>query len=262
MPEEILNAYIDESGDEGFKPGASQWFIVSAVVVKQANDRVVASAINEIKHRLWGNITRQPLHWVRLRHEKKRVVIHEMSKQNFTLFAVALEKKYLVRERFDSHYDRQNRMKFRWAMYFYTTKLLVERICKYAERKGAQVNLIFENRSSISYKDLRDYLTFMTDYPGPYSRRPTIPRQMIKSVEPHNKEVKKLLQVADACSGALQDALEINQYGDVEESYIMGLAEKFDRPSGRLWGIGLKLFPRSMQKVRDEYRCYGWMEKI
>jgi len=262
MPEDILNAYIDESGDEGFKPGASQWFIISAAVVKQANDRGVASVINEIKHLLWGEVTRQPLHWVRLRHEKKRVVINKIKEKDFTLFAVALEKKYLARERFDSHYDREHRMKFRWAMYYYATKLLVERICKYAERTGAQTNLIFENRSSISYKDLRDYLTFMTDYPGPYSRRPTIPRQMIKSVEPHNKEVKKLLQLADACSGALKDALEINQYGDVEEAYINGLADKFDRPNGRLWGIGLKLFPRPMQQVQEEYKCYNWMAKI
>jgi hypothetical protein len=262
MSDNILNAYIDEAGDEGFQTGASQWFIISSVVVKDSNDRDIARVINDIKSRLWGNVTRQPLHWTRLRHDKKRVVIQEISKHDFTLFAVALEKKYLARERFDSHYDRENRMKFRWAMYFYATKLLVERVCKYAERQDAQVNLIFENRSSISYRDLRDYLTFMADYPGPYGRTPTIPRKMIKSVEPHNKEVKKLLQVADACSGALKDALEINQYGDVEESYIMGLADKFDRPAGRLWGIGLKLFPRSLKAVQDEYKCYSWMAKI
>jgi len=262
MSEKILNAYIDESGDEGFKEGASQWFIISSVVIEQSNDRDVAKVINDIKYRLWGNVTRQPLHWKRLRHNKKRVVIQEISKHDFTLFAVALEKKYLTRERFDSHYDRENRMKFRWAMYFYATKLLVERICKYAERQGARVNLIFENRSSISYKDLRDYLTFMTDFPGPFSRRPTIPRRIIKSVEPHNKEVKKLLQVADACSGALKDALEINQFGDVEESYLIGLADKFDRVNGRLWGYGLKLFPRSVRAIQEEYSCYGWMAKI
>jgi len=262
MPEDILNAYIDESGDEGFKPGASQWFIISAVVVKQTDDRDVASVINEIKYRLWGEVTRQPIHWVKLRHNKKRIAIQEISKKDFVLFAVALEKKYLNRERFDSHYDRENRMKFRWAMYFYATKLLVERICRYAEREGALVNLIFENRTSISYKDLRDYLTFMTEYPGSYSRKPTVPRRRIKSVEPQNKEVKKLLQVTDACSGALKDALEINQYGDIEESYIMGLADKFDRYSGRLWSIGLKLFPRTRQDVRGEYNCYEWMAKI
>ena len=262
MSDNILNAYIDEAGDEGFKTGATQWFIISSVVVEQSNDRDVARVINDIKYRLWGNVTRQPLHWVKLRHNKKRVVIHEISKQDFTLFAVALEKKYLARARFDSQYDRENRMRFRWAMYFYATKLLVERICKYAERQGARVNLLFENRSSISYKDLRDYLTFITEYPGPYSRSPTIPRRMIKSVEPHNKEVKKLLQVADACSGALKDALQINQYGDVEESHLMGLADKFDRYNGRLWGIGLKLFPRSRMAVMGEYSCYSWMAKI
>ena len=261
MSDNVLNAYIDEAGDEGFRTGASQWFIISSVVVEQSKDRDVAKVINDIKYRLWGNVTRQPLHWVRLRHDKKQVVIQELSKQDFTLFAVAFEKKYLVRERFDSQYDRENRMQFRWAMYFYATKLLAERICRYAERQGARVNLIFENRGSISYRELYNYLTSMTDYPGPYGK-PTIPRKTIKSVEPHNKEVKKLLQVADACSGAVYDALTINQYGIVEESYVLGLADKFDRLNGRLWGYGLKLFPRSVKAIQEEYNCYGWMAKI
>lgn len=257
-----LNAYIDEAGDEGFKSGASQWFIISSVVVDKNNDRDVARVIDNIKSRLWGDVTRQPLHWVRLRHNQKQVVIQELSKHSFTILSVALEKKHLARERFDSHYDRDNRMKFRWAMYFYATKLLVERICKYAERQGAIVNLVFENRSSISYKDLRDYLTLMTEYPEPYSRSPTIQRRLIKSLEPKNKETRKLLQVADACSGALKDALEINRYGNVDESYLMGLADKFDRPSGRLWGVGLKLFPRPAREIQGEYNCYDWMTKI
>ena len=262
MSAKELNAYIDEAGDEGFKSGASQWFIISAVIVDKNNDRDIARVIDNIKNRLWGDVTRQPLHWVRLRHNQKQVVIQELSKHSFTILSVALEKKYLARERFDPHYDRDNRMKFRWAMYFYATRLLVERICKYAERQGAIVNLIFENRTSISYKDLRDYLTLMTEYPGPYSRSPTIQRTLIKSLEPKNKETRKLLQVADVCSGALKDALEINRYGNVDESYLMGLADKFDRPNGRLWGIGLKLFPRDKRAIQEEYDCYNWMTKI
>jgi len=262
MSDKELNAYIDEAGDEGFKEGSSQWFIISSVVVDKSSDRDVARVIDNIKSRLWGDVTRQPLHWVRLRHDQKQVVIQEISKRSFTLVSVALEKKYLVRERFNSHYDRDNRMKFRWAMYFYATRLLVERICKYAGRQGFTVNLVFENRASISYKDLRDYLTFMSEYPGPYGRSPTIQRRMIKSVEPHNKETKKLLQVADACSGALRDALEINRYGNVDGSYLVGLADKFDRPSGRFWGIGLKVFPRSEREIQEEYSCYDWMTKI
>lgn len=262
MSSKELNAYIDEAGDEGFKNGASQWFVISSVVVDRESDREVAHVIDEIKARLWGSVTRQPLHWVKLRHEKKRVVIQEINRKNFVLFAVCLEKKYLVRERFDSQYDRDNRMQYRWAMYFYATKLLVERICKYAQRHNARVNLIFENRGSISYKDLHNYLTFMTDYPGPYSWKPTVPRVVIKSVEPHNKETKKLLQVADACSGALYDALCVDQFGNVEDSHLLALGNKFDRINGRLHGIGLKLFPRSVKEIQEEYSCYGWMSKI
>ena len=147
-------------------------------------------------------------------------------------------------------------------MYFYATKLLVERICKYAQRHNTRVSLIFENRGSISYKDLRDYLTFMTDYPGHYSRKPTVPRSVIKSVEPHNKETKKLLQVADACSGALYAALCIDRFGNVEDSHILALGKNFDRVNGRLWGYGLKLFPRSVKAIQEEYNCYDWMTKI
>lgn len=261
MSEKELNAYIDESGDEGFKEGSSQWFIISSIVVNQDNDREVATTINNIKYRLWQTQTTQPLHWVKLDHKRKRVAVSEIAKHNFVLFSVALEKKYLDRKRFDSHYERENRAKFRWAMYFYAAKLLIERVCRYAERQGAKVNLIFENRGSISYRDLRDYLTLMTVYPGPY-RKPTINQETIKSLEAKNKQTRKLLQVADICSGALYDALQINQYGDVEESYLMSLADKFDRVNGKLWGYGLKLFPKSVKEILEEYNCYSWMAKI
>ncbi|MBN2187788.1 MAG: DUF3800 domain-containing protein [Dehalococcoidia bacterium] len=261
MSEKELNAYIDESGDEGFKEGSSQWFIISSVVVDRDNDQNVATAINDIKYRLWQTQTPQPLHWVKLDHKRKRVAINEIAKRDFVLFSVALEKKYLDRKRFDSHYERESRAEFRWAMYFYAAKLLIERVCKYAERQGAKINLIFENRGSISYSALRDYLTLMAVYPGPYMK-PTIKRETIKSLEAKNKQTRKLLQVADICSGALYDALQINKYGDIEESYLMSLADKFDRVNGRLWGYGMKLFPRSARQIQEEYDCYSWMAKI
>lgn len=259
MSSKEFNAYIDESGDEGFKEGASQWFIISAVVVNRDKDQEVARVINDIKFRLWQTQTTQPLHWIRLDHKKKRVTINEVAKHDFVLFSVAMEKKYLDRKRFDSHHERESRAKFRWALYFYATKLLIERVCKYAERQGARVNLIFENRSSISYKDLCGYLT--TVFPGPY-RTPTIKQETLKSLEAQNKQTRKLLQVADICSGALYDALEINQYGDIEESYLLSLADKFDRVNGKLWGYGLKLFPRPAKEIIKEYDCYSWMAKI
>lgn len=229
MDAEELNAYIDESGDEGFKTGASQWFVISGVVVTVHNDRDTASAINDIKERLWQKQTPQPLHWAKLDHKKRLAAISEVAKRDFVLFSVALEKKYLDRKRFDPRSGSQ----YRWAMYFYAAKLLVERICKYADGRGSKVNLIFENRSSISYSELRSYLTLMTVHAGPYGK-PTINQGTIKSLQPQNKQTRKLLQIADICAGALFQALEINEYRFVDDSYLMRIADKFHRVGGRL----------------------------
>ncbi len=87
MSSKEFNAYIDESGDEGFKEGSSQWFIISSVVVGRDNDQNVATAINDIKYRLWQTQTTQPLHWVKLDHKRKRVAISEVAKRNFVLFS-------------------------------------------------------------------------------------------------------------------------------------------------------------------------------
>jgi hypothetical protein len=259
----VFHAYIDEAGDEGFKPGATSWFVLSAIVVEEERDREVAHSINDIKLRLWGVTSNQPLHWSKLKHEKKRVVVQELLRHDFTIISVAFEKKYLDRTRFDSHYDRANRMKFRWAMYFYATRLLAERLCRYATRHGRRVRVFFENRGSISYSELRAYLTAMTVSPGPYGKS-TISGGVISSVSAHNKETLKLLQIADACSGALFDALEPDKYGNgnIEESYVLAIKDKYDRYSGKLWGYGIKLFPRSVLSVQREYGCYHWMAKI
>ena len=56
MNAEELNAYIDESGDEGFKPGATEWFTVFGVIVTQSHDRhdrEVASALGLDKSSLF-----------------------------------------------------------------------------------------------------------------------------------------------------------------------------------------------------------------
>ena len=47
-------AYVDESGDEGFVfnpdgSGSSRWFVLSAAVVRQANDLQMVSCLKEVR---------------------------------------------------------------------------------------------------------------------------------------------------------------------------------------------------------------------
>jgi hypothetical protein len=73
---------------------------------------------------------------------------------------------------------------------------------------------------------------------------------------------KKMLQLADACAGALNNALEPNQFGDVEDSYIKALAPKLYRPEGKLWGYGLKLFPGDVADCVGRVSTYSWMNDL
>jgi hypothetical protein len=263
-----FNAYIDESGDEGFQfeKGSSSWFVLAAAVVDSTQDLSVASSINRIKHRLWprkSGVYQYPLHWKDLGHPQKKVVIQELTGEDFILLAVAFDKEHpkFNRDRLDPRRVRARTPRIKSALYFYAARFLVERICKFAKHQAAKVNLIFENRSSLSVTKLTNYLDLVGEMPGPYGR-PTIPIDRIGNIEAESKQVRKLLQVVDACAGAIFNALETDKYGNVEATYVLDLANKFDRVSGKLWGYGLKLFPGNKPEYMQRSTQYTWMDKI
>ena len=79
-PEKTLyHCYVDESGDEGFKfdRGSSMWFVLSAVVVKDADEPEVRSTIDTLLTDLWvsrGKAAPKDLHWRKLKHSQKLYV--------------------------------------------------------------------------------------------------------------------------------------------------------------------------------------------
>lgn len=71
-----------------------------------------------------------------------------------------------------------------------------------------------------------------------------------------------MLQVADVCAGALNNALEPNKYGQIEDSYVLTLGPKLRREGMKLWGYGLKVFPRSHRNCMSRQAEYGWMAQL
>jgi hypothetical protein len=78
-------AYIDESGDPGLqrvKPldanGSSEWFILSAVVIGEPNEKNVAPWRNDILRAT--NSQRKDLHFTNLKPWNKRIACTEMAK--------------------------------------------------------------------------------------------------------------------------------------------------------------------------------------
>lgn len=165
------------------------------------------------------------------------------------------------RTRFDARIVRRTRPDIKTPLYNYTMRLLFERLSKMATTSGRQLNVTFENRASLSIPDVVAYLRRLETHPGPYGP-PTIPPGTLASVTAKNKGTSKMLQLADVCAGALNNALEPDPYGNIDESYLLAVAPKLRRVTGQLWGYGLKLFPQGMPQVVARTPAYGWMQQL
>jgi hypothetical protein len=69
---ESFIVYIDESGDEGFKfvpggGGSSDWFVLSAVVIRSHNDHMIRESLAGVRRQLKRR-DKFPLHFRNLRH--------------------------------------------------------------------------------------------------------------------------------------------------------------------------------------------------
>jgi hypothetical protein len=109
--------------------------------------------------------------------------------------------------------------------------------------------------------EMGSYLNLLETYPGPYGT-PTIPPGLIQGVRAEAKANSKMLQIVDVCAGALNNALEPNRYGEVDDSYLKVLAPKLRRYNGQLWGYGLKLFPGNYQDCMTRISQYRWMADL
>ena len=241
-----FNCYIDESGDEGYAPGSSEWFILGALIVKTANDLAVSHAIDRIKTRL--NVSpRRPLHWRDLSHAKKKVVIQELASEPILISTVAMCKKRL---------DRPSTIRNWQSLYFYTTRFLLERVSWYIDDAGGTVNITFSNRGRLDYGALKTYLKRVQETPSSQLR------PVINQIHVKQSQQLKLLQAADAIAGSLFNALEPDFYGNCEPSYFLQFKHCLYRRKGRLSSYGLKLFPDGRNDRQYFRETYPWLSTI
>lgn len=256
---ELFNAYIDESGDEGFriKQGqwvSSKWFVIGALVVRASNDLVVSRNINHIKTGLLSipaDKRLRPLHFQNLSHKKRKAVINEIAKTGlFRFIAVGIDKQ----EIYDNVVKAQKAEK--QLLYNFATRLLLERVTWLVNDYGGICNLVFEHRSNTSYDKLNEYIMKTMTYPDC-----GIKNGVLHKWEALNKSQSKNLQVADVLVSSVFAALEEDEYGNVEESYLLRFLPFLYRRNKNLFSYGLKLFPHGGELDRMRER-YDWLKTI
>lgn len=248
-----FTAYIDESGDEGFvflpgEKGSSRWLVLSAVVFRKSKDLEAVRVMREVRT-LLGKDAKKALHFREMKHEHRVPYVRALATAPMRTVSVLIHKPSITEpEKFQNEAFR---------LYRYATRLLVERVswlCRDARKDNegdGSCELIFSNRSAMSYEDLRNYLLHLKDKPSTDTRIDwnAIRPQQVRAV---NHDQLAGLQMADAVASSLFFAVNLTQYSEVEDRYFRMLRPTVYRHSktGEI-GYGLKFWPGSLEALTE-----------
>ncbi|GAB7550401.1 DUF3800 domain-containing protein [Cupriavidus sp. 8B] len=237
-----FRAYIDESGDEGFKflpneQGSSRWFIQSATVVRTVNDLAMVQLVKDARA-LLNKQPKAPLHFRHLRHEHRVPLARLIGEAPLRHAHVLVHKPSIS--------DPEIFQQEAYSLYRYTIRLLLERVswlCRDTVRAGegdGTAELIFSNRSAMSYDDLRQYMVRLQGVDECRIHWPSLDLNRVRAV---NHDQLAGLQIADAVATSAFYAVNKSQYGETEDRYLSLIARNLYRArNGNADGYGLKFW--------------------
>jgi hypothetical protein len=251
-----FRAYIDESGDEGFQfradgSGSSRWFVISALVTRLKNDHHVVDCLKETR-KLLKKPPKHPLHFVDLKHEQRVPYARRVGELPARTVSVMIYKPSIQEpEKFQNE---------KYLLYRYATRLLLERVswlCR-DHRAGGEgdgtCDIIFSNRSNMSYEEIQNYLKHLIERSGSLPQEVQIDASVIQPTQIKAVEHSKLagLQAADAVASSMHFAVKRNRYGESEPVYSRLLTKTFYRHKNTLQGYGIKLWPDTLAEVQTK----------
>jgi hypothetical protein len=247
-------AYVDESGDEGFVfhpdgTGSSRWFVLSAAVIRRTNDLQMVSCLKAVRS-LLGREPKSPLHFVDLKHEHRVPYIRRVGELPMRTISVLVYKPLIAEpEKFQNT---------KYLLYRYATRLLLERVSWLVKDKRTAgegdgfAEVIFSNRSKMSYDEIRGYLSHLLAQQKSGSSHVQIEPTAIDPARIRAVDHSQMagLQVADAVASGLHFAVKINKFGEVEAGYLPHLKSTLYRHKASAAGYGLKLWPESFETLK------------
>jgi hypothetical protein len=236
--------YIDESGCDGFRfsAGSSEWMVLSAVTIRAVNDARLVSLLRDVRVDL-GIKPRKPLHFSRLNARRKTSYLDRLIRECTPIRAISiLVHKPSVEGRTIFPADKTK-------LYFYTAKLLIERVSWLARdhhriRDGGDgtVRLVFSKRGELPYEALKGYLSKLFEE---RQHNTSICWKSLNAasfkVLPHGKRAG--LQIADAVAHSFWRSVEHPREG----RWAGMLAPLLYRHGRQSRAYGVKVFPPSAE---------------
>lgn len=233
--------YVDEAGDEGFKflpneRGSSRWFVLSATVVRTSNDGRLVQCAKDLRA-LLGKEGRYPLHFRHLKHEQRIPVARAIGELPIRTINILVHKPSIA--------DPETFQRQPYSLYRYATRLLIERIswlCRDHRKDSPNylAELIFSNRSAMSYDDLKGYLgKLMAIEMGVQIDWGAFDMRLVRAV---NHDQLAGLQLADAVASGAFYSVHKSIYGETEDRYLKLMHRVLYRRNRNLSGYGIKFW--------------------
>jgi len=224
---------VDESGDRGSSASATDYFVMSAVVVSDADRPALQGRLASIRNAL-NKPPGTVLHFARnIKQHGQRVYVCEQlgSVAGLTVVNVVMCKRLFVNAVLLST-DPQ-------AVYLYTLRFMLERLSWIARDAGDEIIVTFAHVKNFPYHRLTGYLNLLNGYPGV-----TIHWPAIRDVRINQPNKLELLQAADIAASATLKAFQPDHLGVTEQRYLRELAPRlYRRPPGQITSYGMKLHP-------------------
>ena len=130
-------------------------------------------------------------------------------------------------------------------------------LCREQRREGdgdGSCEVIFSNRSNMSYDEIRDYLRLLLKQAKDDPQKVQIDGTVIAPERIRSVEHSKLagLQVADAVASGFHFAVKVNRYGETEAGYLPHLKKTIYRHKGVAIGYGVKVWPEDFATVKSK----------
>lgn len=261
-------AYIDESGDEGFKfrrsvseQASSDWFVLTALITHKRTDLRTVKAIDRVRRELRLRPGTH-VHWKKLKHVEKVRYSQIMATLRTTLMAVCVHKPSL----FEPESFRE-----RYRLYFYAVRYLLERASwlardgdSSARRDGdGAIELVFSNRQGMSYEEMRRYLRLLQrQRQSGHDIRIEFERVPVANLGTRAPGECMGLQLADAAAGAFFNALERDRFGNTEPRYLQTLLPLLYRHRASVHGYGLKIMPANAIQDTKAPESLQWLLEL
>jgi len=251
-------AYVDESGDEGFSfgEGSSDWFVLSAVVTRKAGDLAVVKLVDRVRAQL-GKPEKKPLHFRDLKHEQRLPFVAEIAKADLRTVSVLVHKPSL---------KEPEKFQERYRLYFYAARYLMERTSWYCrdhriphDLGDGSVEIMFSNRSGMSYREMGDYLSLLQTQTGIFDVRVDWSVIRPDQITAYTPGQRMGLQIADAVASSFYYAVQPSRHGFTEDRYARMLKPVVYHRQGRHLGYGLKLWPREVDEILRRDGRLAWV---